>query len=102
MKMYLIYNTGVYWIQTARSNSDHRGKLLRRDAFNLAKQRYGTSIALIFVMICHIAAPRADEYKPLLKEVEKILEEAGLDEEEIKKSAAAGPANVAGQSRNRR
>ena len=43
-----------------------------------------------------------DEYKPILREVEKILEEAGLDEEEMRKSAAAGPANKAGQSRNRR
>lgn len=42
------------------------------------------------------------EYKPVLKEVEKILAEAGLDEEEMRKSAAAGPANNAGQSRNRR
>lgn len=42
------------------------------------------------------------EYKPILREVEKILEEAGLDEEEIRKSAAAGPASTSGQSRNRR
>ena len=42
-----------------------------------------------------------DEYKPILKEVEKILAEAGLDEEEMKRGAAAGP-RVGGQSRNRR
>lgn len=44
-----------------------------------------------------------DEYKPILQEVEKILKEAGLDEEEMRNSAAAGPsAGGAGQSRNRR
>ena len=41
-------------------------------------------------------------YKPILEEVERILAEAGLDEAEMKKSAAAGPGGVSGQSRNRR
>ncbi len=44
----------------------------------------------------------AAEYKPILKEVEKILTEAGLDEEEMRKGAAAGPGAGGGQSRNRR
>ena len=44
----------------------------------------------------------ADEYKPILEEVEKILAEAGLDEEEMKRGAAAGPRAAGGQSRNRR
>ena len=45
-----------------------------------------------------------DEYKPMLKEVEKILAEAGLDEEEIKSGAIAkaGPGAGVPQSRNRR
>ena len=42
------------------------------------------------------------EYKPILEEVERILAEAGLDEEEMRKGAAAGPHNPSGQSRNRR
>ena len=44
------------------------------------------------------------EYKPILKEVEKILAEAGLDEDEMKTGAAAGGAAnpSSGQSRNRR
>ena len=42
------------------------------------------------------------EYKPILEEVERILAEAGLDEEEMRKGAAAGPHNTSGQSRNRR
>jgi hypothetical protein len=42
------------------------------------------------------------EYKPILKEVEHILMEAGLDEEEMKKSAMAGGKTNTGQSRNRR
>ncbi|KAI0090113.1 hypothetical protein BDY19DRAFT_751077 [Irpex rosettiformis] len=74
-----------YWAQKAYTSSSdqNRGKVLRRIGFGLAKDKY-------------------NEYKPILKEVEKILGEAGLDEEEIRRSAAAGPANPSGQSRNRR
>ena len=55
----------------------------------------------------HFAAPEltclfAEEYKPLLKEIEKILAEAGLDEEEIKRAGAGTSAGAQGQSRNRR
>lgn len=43
------------------------------------------------------------EYKPILEEVEKILAEAGLDEEEMRRGAALGGGPAAsGQSRNRR
>ena len=50
-----------------------------------------------------LLSPHIAEYKPILEEVERILMEAGLDEEEMKRSAAAGgKGNVAGQSRNRR
>ena len=42
------------------------------------------------------------EYKPILEEVENILMEAGLDEDEMKRSAAAGGKSSVGQSRNRR
>ncbi|PBK88007.1 galactose oxidase [Armillaria gallica] len=72
-----------YWAQKAHATSDSRGKQLRRDGFRLAEERYA-------------------EYKPILKEVEKILAEAGLDEEEMRKGAAAGPGAGGGQSRNRR
>ena len=41
-------------------------------------------------------------YKPILAEVEKILEEAGLDEEEMRRSAVGGGLPSAGLSRNRR
>ena len=44
----------------------------------------------------------AEEYKPILEEVEPILAEAGLDEEEMRKGAAAGPHGPSTQSRNRR
>ena len=46
----------------------------------------------------------AAEYKPILEEVEKILAEAGLDEDEIRRSAVTGTGgNLAtGKSRNRR
>ncbi|TFK33534.1 hypothetical protein BDQ12DRAFT_690974 [Crucibulum laeve] len=74
-----------FWSQKAFEGSDNRGKELRRDAFELAKERYA-------------------EYKPILAEVEKILAEAGLDEEEMRRGAAGGPpaAGGVGQSRNRR
>lgn len=72
-----------YWAGKAHSSSDNRGKQLRRDGFALAEERY-------------------ESYKPILKEVERILAEAGLDEEEMRKGAAAGPGGSAGQSRNRR
>ncbi|KAI0779197.1 galactose oxidase [Irpex lacteus] len=76
-----------HWVKKAFSTTDDRGKekgkMLRQLAFEMAKERY-------------------NEYKPILKEVEKILEEAGLDEEEIKRSAAAGPMKASDQSRNRR
>ncbi|TFK85227.1 galactose oxidase [Polyporus arcularius HHB13444] len=72
-----------YWTQKAYGKSDNRGKLLRRDGFTLAEDRYA-------------------EYKPILEEVERILAEAGLDEEEMRKGAAAGPQGSSGQSRNRR
>ena len=43
----------------------------------------------------------AGDYKPILEEVEKILAEAGLDEDEIRKGASAG-GGPSTQSRNRR
>ncbi|KAI0641395.1 hypothetical protein C8Q79DRAFT_307877 [Trametes meyenii] len=73
-----------YWAQKAfGTTSDSRGKQLRRDGFSLAEERYA-------------------EYKPVLEEVERILAEAGLDEEEMRRGAAAGPQGASGQSRNRR
>lgn len=44
------------------------------------------------------------EYKPILEQVEKILAEAGLDEDEMRRSAVTGTGgNLATeQSRNRR
>jgi hypothetical protein len=43
-----------------------------------------------------------DQYKPILLEVEKILAEAGLDEEEMRQRAAGGGQSSQGQNRNRR
>lgn len=74
---------GEYWAQKARESSDNRGKLLRRDGFSLAEEHYAT-------------------YKPVLEEVERILAEAGLDEDEMKHASAVGQAGASGQSRNRR
>ncbi|KAI0628646.1 galactose oxidase [Trametes polyzona] len=72
-----------YWAQKAYGTTDSRGKQLRRDGFTMAEERYAA-------------------YKPILEEVERILAEAGLDEEEMRKGAAAGPQGASGQSRNRR
>ncbi|KXN81392.1 Kelch repeat-containing protein 3 [Leucoagaricus sp. SymC.cos] len=73
-----------YWSQKAFGTSENRGKELRRDGFGLAEERYA-------------------EYKPILEEVEKILAEAGLDEEEMRRGTALGGGPAAsGQSRNRR
>ncbi|KAG2018767.1 hypothetical protein CC2G_008160 [Coprinopsis cinerea AmutBmut pab1-1] len=76
-----------YWTQKAmqQDEGDNQGKELRRVGFALAEERY-------------------ESYKPLLEEVEKILAEAGLNEEEMRMSAQAGAAHMAGQgqSRNRR
>ncbi|GJE85417.1 galactose oxidase [Phanerochaete sordida] len=72
-----------YWAGKAHESSDNRGKMLRRDGFTRAQERY-------------------KEYKPILQEVEKILAEAGLDEEEMRRSAAAGPDARKGENRNRR
>ncbi|PCH35134.1 galactose oxidase [Wolfiporia cocos MD-104 SS10] len=72
-----------YWTQKAHGGSGNRGKELRRDAFALAKEKYAT-------------------YKPILQEVEKVLAEAGLDEEEMRKGAAAGGSDAGSQRRNRR
>lgn len=54
---------------------------------------------MIFPLVCLIHILTA-EYKPILEEVERMLSEAGLDEEEIRRSATSGP--DVGGSRNRR
>ena len=76
-------SAGEHWAQKARESSDNRGKLLRRDGFSLAEEHYGT-------------------YKPILEEVERILAEAGLDDDEMKRASAVGQAGASGESRNRR
>ncbi|KIM21328.1 hypothetical protein M408DRAFT_333526 [Serendipita vermifera MAFF 305830] len=55
--------TKDHWASKARheGGSDNRGKLLRRDGFTMAQERW-------------------EEYKPVLEEVEKILRESGLDD----------------------
>ncbi|KZS96555.1 hypothetical protein SISNIDRAFT_473333 [Sistotremastrum niveocremeum HHB9708] len=68
------------------------GKMIRRDGFSMAEERYL-------------------EYKPTLEGIERILREAGLDDEDIKRGAGAGsvgPGGIVGGglggtvSRNRR
>ncbi|KAF7294947.1 Galactose oxidase [Mycena indigotica] len=61
--------TRAYWVQKAHATTEHQGKQLRRDGFSLAQETY-------------------QSYKPILKEVEKILAEAGLDKQEMKDLAS--------------
>jgi len=78
------YLGGEYWTQKAHAVSDNRGKQLRRDGFSFAEERYAG-------------------YKPILEAVEKILAEAGLDEDEMRTGAAsAGGGGSVATSRNRR
>ena len=78
--------------------------MLRRDGFTLAEERYGAlrNSLCVALGLTDVSAAHTAEYKPILEEVERILAEAGLDEEEMRKGAAAGPHNPSGQSRNRR
>lgn len=86
--------TEEYWAQKAHENSENRGKLLRRDGFGLAEEHYGS-----FYLSNRKAARLRGvaDYKPILREVEKILAEAGLDADEMKSAA-----NTGGGNRNRR
>ncbi|KAG9311923.1 hypothetical protein JVU11DRAFT_8184 [Chiua virens] len=78
-----------YWAQKAHQEhaSDSRGKQLRRDGFGLAEARYGESITP-GSWLSRAQSEMIVEYKPILEEVEKILAEAGLDEDEMKVQAA--------------
>jgi hypothetical protein len=100
-----IGNIGQHWTSKVLGTSDNRGKELRRDGFALAEERYGT----FHLLRSFSGSPDADdtflaEYKPILEEVEKILAEAGLDEDEMRRSAVTGTGGNldSGQSRNRR
>ncbi|KAJ7285850.1 galactose oxidase [Mycena rebaudengoi] len=73
----------AFWAQKAHSATENQGKQLRRDGFILAEEHY-------------------DAFRPILKEVEKILAEAGLDAEEMRLGAAGGGPSRTEQSRNRR
>ena len=100
----IMFDLGEYWSQKAHVvGGDNRGKQLRRDGFQFAQERYGGYNLKSFPRQCSKRCPLA-AYKPILREVEKILQEAGLDEEEMRRGAAGGPvsAGAAGTSRNRR
>ncbi|ORX35978.1 hypothetical protein BD324DRAFT_629737 [Kockovaella imperatae] len=68
-----------YWAAHAYERSGTRGKALRREGFELARNKY-------------------EEYKPLLEEIERIQREAELDKSEAAASKRSG--NVG--ERNRR
>lgn len=89
----------VYWAQKAHVSTENQGKQLRRDGFALAEETYGDCKFQPYCIIVLINVG-AETYKPILKEVEKILAEAGLDEEEMRQRAAGGVRVE--QNRNRR
>lgn len=102
--LFIAHILGEYWAQKAygTTSSDSRGKQLRRDGFSLAEERYGLCPSSKLSHCKFSCVFSVAEYKPVLEEVERILAEAGLDEEEMRKGAAAGPQGASGQSRNRR
>ncbi|GAA5842487.1 hypothetical protein JCM11251_007329 [Rhodosporidiobolus azoricus] len=70
-----------YWTGKAHeAGIGNRGKDLRRDAFGLAEQRY-------------------EEYKPVLEEIQRMQEAAGLEAAEMRTAQRAG---LGTESRNRR
>ncbi|GAA5857490.1 hypothetical protein JCM8547_009299 [Rhodosporidiobolus lusitaniae] len=70
-----------YWTGKAHeAGLGSRGKDLRKDGFGLAQQRY-------------------EEYKPILDEIVRLQEKAGLDAAEVRTAARAG---LGTESRNRR
>lgn len=93
---------GDHWTKRALDSvaGADRGKELRRGGFALAEERYSMwrqqflrfSFSLMFAV----------EYKPTLVEIERLLEEAGLDPEDIKKGGAGRGTNLPNMSRNRR
>jgi hypothetical protein len=99
------YLGGEYWTQKAHAVSDNRGKQLRRDGFSFAEERYGASnwsVLACELQLIHFV-PSSAGYKPILEAVEKILAEAGLDEDEMRAGAAsAGGGGSVATSRNRR
>lgn len=95
---------GEFWSQKAFSTGviEARGKELRRDGFTRAQERYSKYPNICPPNIFILSAVSIAEYKPILKEVERMLAEAGLDEEEIRRSSTSGGPDAGGQSRNRR
>ena len=85
--------------------SDNRGKQLRRDGFSFAEERYGApnfDDILLRGLLFILFVPSSAEYKPILEEVEKILAEAGLDEDEMRAGATHASGSGTVTSRNRR
>ena len=69
------------------------------------RSQKSATVCLIFLWETHFdhmsVSISAAVYKPILREVEKILQEAGLDEEEMRKGAAAGPPTSGGSGSSR-
>lgn len=94
---------GEYWTGKAHSHSDNRGKMLRKDGFEMASQRYaGTSILSARPTYKKLMNSVFAEYEPILKEIERIQREAGLEAEDMGKGGPASSGGVGEASRNRR
>ncbi|KAL1742568.1 hypothetical protein HDZ31DRAFT_84034 [Schizophyllum fasciatum] len=80
----MFYHRGrEYWLQKAAAGGDVRGKQAKRDGFAKAKARY-------------------DEYKPHLRELERVMADAGLDKDEMRTAAKAVGREPQTMSRHRR
>ena len=94
-----------YWTGKAheQGGSANRGKELRRDGFAMAEQRYGASRVFrhgaSFFPDYVSNSVRTDEYKPILEEIVRMQEQAGIDAASARAGARAG---LGTESRNRR
>ncbi len=68
-----------YWVMQSHQTSESRGKTLRREGFLLCEAKY-------------------EEYKPILREIERIQLEAEVEAADSKKAAG----KVSEGNRNRR
>lgn len=80
----MFYHRGRdYWSQKASAGGDSRGKQAKRDGFQKAKERW-------------------QDYLPVLREVERVMAEAGLDKDEMRQAAKSAGQEPQVQSRHRR
>lgn len=94
-----------YWSGKAYESTNNRGKTLRRDGcvFLLCIPRARMDAELRWGLRFQLAEERYETYKPVLAELERIQESAGIDAEEATSMGASTAAGATGvDSRHRR